>query len=93
MARPKADFPSTEAIRGLIDAEGRLALRVTPGARSEAITVEIGRLSVKVRAKPQDGAANDAVIALVAKALGLAPSRIELLRGATSRSKQLRVEL
>lgn len=91
MARPKPDLPPTEAIRELVDGDGRLAVRVTPGARSEGIAIEAGRVSVKVRAKPQDGAANDAVIALLAIALAIAPSRIELLRGASSRSKLLRV--
>ena len=67
-------------------------MRVTPGARVEMISIDDGQLSVKVRAKPQDGAANDAVIALVARALGIAPSRVELLRGATARNKQLRIE-
>ena len=91
MARPKPDLPPTEAIRELVDGDGRLAVRVTPGARSEGIAIEAGRVSVKVRAKPQDGAANDAVIALLAIALAIAPSRIELLRGASSRSKLLRI--
>ena len=71
----------------MADGEGRLALRITPGARSESIAIEDGRLSVKVRAKPQDGAANDAVLSLLAGALGVAPSRLRLLRGATSRDK------
>lgn len=48
---------------------------------------------VKVRALADKGAANDAVIALVARALGLAPSRVNLLRGGTSRQKLLAVEL
>ena len=87
MARPKADVPPAEAVRALADAQGRLSLRVTPGARSEGITVEDGRLLVKVRAKPQDGAANDAVLGLLAAALGIATSRLRLLRGATSRDK------
>jgi uncharacterized protein YggU (UPF0235/DUF167 family) len=58
--------------------EGRLALRVTPGSRTES--VEIGRdaLLVKVRAKPQDGAANAAVLALLAEALGIATSRLRM---------------
>lgn len=64
-----------------------MALRVTPGAKSEGIAVESGKVTVKVRAKPQDGAANDAVLAMLAKALGTAPSRLTLLRGATSREK------
>lgn len=78
-------------VRALADGEGRLALRVTPGAKREAVVIEDGRLTVKVRAKPEDGKANAAVIALVAAALGEAPSRIELLRGATSREKLLRI--
>lgn len=91
MARPKAELPPRQAIEELIDADGRLAVRVTPGARSEGVTISDGTLHVKVRAKPQDGAANDAVIKLVAQALALAPSRVELLRGATSRDKLLQI--
>lgn len=87
MARPKAEFPSAEAIRALADPAGRLALRVTPGARGEAIVIDQGVVQVKVRAKPQDGAANSAVLALLAAALGIAPSRLQLLRGATGRDK------
>ncbi len=87
MPRPRIDLPSGDAIRALADDHGRLPVRVTPGARSEGIAIEAGRVLVKTRAKPQDGAANMAVIALLAKALGCAPSHIELLRGATSREK------
>ena len=87
MTRPKADLPPAEAIRALADAEGRLALRATPGARSEGIEIVGGRLLVKVRAKPQDGAANAAVMALLAQALAVATSRLRLLRGATARDK------
>lgn len=91
MARPKAALPPPDAIRALADGEGRLALRVTPGARTEGITIEGGRLAVKVRAKPTDGAANAAVLALLAQALDLAPSRITLLRGDTARDKLVRI--
>ncbi len=87
MAKPKIELPPPEAIQALADAEGRLALRVTPGARSEALEIGDGRLVVKVRAKPQDGAANEAVIVLLARALGVATSRLQLLRGATGRDK------
>ncbi|MFC4253821.1 DUF167 domain-containing protein [Altererythrobacter xixiisoli] len=87
MARPRADHPPAAAIRALADDQARLALRVTPGARSEAITIEDGRVLVKVRAKPQDGAANAAVLRLLAGALDIAPSRLQLLRGDTSREK------
>ena len=91
MARPKPELPSAEAVRALADGEGRLAVRVTPGAKQEGAALEEGRLVLKVRAKPEDGKANAAVIALVAAALGEAPSRIALLRGATSREKLLKI--
>ncbi|MCP5395665.1 MAG: DUF167 domain-containing protein [Sphingomonadaceae bacterium] len=91
MARPKADFPPADAIRALADSEGRLALRVTPGARSEGIELGDGVLLVKVRTKPQDGAANDAVLKMLAKSLGIATSRLRLLRGATGRDKLVQI--
>lgn len=92
MARPKPDLPAAEAVQALIDGEGRLALRVTPGARAEGLDLSDGRLQAKVRAKPEDGKANAAVIALLSAALAIAPSRITLLRGATSREKQFRID-
>ena len=93
MKRLPADLSDADALRGLIDEQGRLAVRATPGARSETITITGTGVGVKVRAKPQEGAANAAVIRLVARALDLAPSRVELLRGATSREKLLRIAL
>jgi len=63
----------------------------TPGSRVESLAIEGGQVIAKVRAKPQDGAANTAVIALLASALDVAPSRITLLRGATSREKLFQV--
>jgi uncharacterized protein YggU (UPF0235/DUF167 family) len=92
MARPKADLPPAAAIRALIDGEGRLAVRVTPGARVESMELDAGRVLVKVRTKPEDGKANAAVLALLAQALGLAVSRLHLLRGATGRDKLVRVD-
>ncbi|MFT4056935.1 MAG: DUF167 domain-containing protein [Novosphingobium sp.] len=91
MARPRAALPDAEALRSLVDADGTLALRVTPGAKVETLEIAEGRVTAKVRAKPEDGKANAAVRDLLARALGVAPSRLELLRGATSREKQFRV--
>ena len=92
MARPRIDLPPAAAISALVDDQGRLAVRVTPGARLESLEVSGGRLLAKVRAKPEDGKANAAVVALVAVALDLAESRVHLLRGATSREKLLRID-
>jgi hypothetical protein len=91
MARAKSDFPSAEAIRALADAEGRLALRVTPGARVESVELGEAVLLIKVRARPQDGKANDAVLELLAAALGLSTSRLRLLRGIAGRDKLVRL--
>lgn len=90
MARPKADLPDGAALRALVR-EGELRVRVTPGAQTDSITVIDDAVQVKVRVKPQDGAANRAVEALVAKALGVPKSRCTVLRGATSREKVLAV--
>ena len=87
MARPKADLPAPVAILALADPAGRLAVKVTPGARGEGLEIVGGRLLAKVRAKPEDGKANAAVLELLAKSLGMPTSRLRLLRGATSREK------
>lgn len=84
-------MPGPDAVRALVDAQGRLTLRVTPGARTEALEIVEGRLLAKVRAPAEDGKANAAVCALLSRALSVAPSRLELLRGATSREKQFRL--
>lgn len=76
----------------LIDRNGWLTLRVTPHAKVESLTIEDGRLRARVNAVPQGGKANLAVIRLVAKALGTAPTRVTLVRGASAREKVLRVE-
>ena len=91
MARPRPDFPAAETIRALADDQARLVLRVTPGARSEAVELGEAFVLIKVRAKPQDGAANEAVLALLAEALGIAPSRLRMLRGATGRDKLIQL--
>lgn len=91
MAKRRVELPPAEAVRALADAQGRLAVRVTPGARLEALEIAEGKLLARVRARPEDGRANAAVLALLADALGVAPSRLQLLRGATSREKLFQV--
>ena len=67
-------------------------LRVTPGARRNDITLHDGVLRVHVTAPPADGKANKAVLKLLAKALGVAPSRLTLIRGQTGRDKLVRLD-
>jgi hypothetical protein len=50
-----------------------------------------GRLKIAVTAPPVDGEANAAVIELFAKQLGIPRSSVEIVAGASSRRKTLRI--
>ena len=75
----------------------RLVLRVTPSARRSGIfgPVDVGEgrtaLAVKVAAQPVEGAANEALIDLLAKEFGVARSAVSLVSGAASRLKVVRI--
>jgi uncharacterized protein YggU (UPF0235/DUF167 family) len=49
-------------------------------------------LKVRVRALPSEGAANAALVKVIAGALKVAPKSVELLSGATARIKRLKIE-
>jgi len=67
-------------------------VRVAPRAsRTRVIGVQDGALKVALTAPPVDGAANEALTKLIAKALGVAKSDVEILRGDRARVKVLRV--
>ena len=69
-----------------------LPVRVHPGAKRNAITgSHDGALKISLTAPPSDGRANDGLIAFLAERLRVPRSRIDLLTGAASRSKTLRV--
>jgi uncharacterized protein (TIGR00251 family) len=69
-----------------------LRVRVHPGAaRDEVVGWRENVLRVRVVAPPHDGRANQAVTRLLAAALGVAPSTVELVRGAAARDKLFRV--
>ena len=70
-----------------------LRVRVTPRAgRNEVAGERDGVLLVRVTAPPEGGRANAAACKVIAKALGVGPSRVSVARGAGSRDKLLRVE-
>lgn len=66
-------------------------MRVTPGARHEEIRVERETVYIRVTSPPADGAANDAVLRLLAAALGRPPRDLTLLRGASARIKSIAI--
>jgi uncharacterized protein len=88
------------AIRPWQAAEGHLvlAIRLTPnGGRDQIDGIELdadGKAYLKARVSvvPEKGKANKALIALVAKQLGIPKSAIDLVSGDTSRKKILRVD-
>jgi hypothetical protein len=96
MARAKADFPPAGAILVLADAEGRLAIRATPNARADAILLPkpgaAPVLAIRVTAAPEDGKANAAILALLAKALGRPRSALALLKGVSGRDKVVQLD-
>ena len=63
-----------------------------PGLQGVAAAADGPRLRLAVTAVPEDGKATAAVVKLLSRALGVAPSRLTLVRGATARDKVFRVE-
>ena len=59
--------------------------------RDQIVGWQDARLRVRVTAPPAAGAANEAVRALLAERLGVARSRVEIVRGQTARTKVVRV--
>lgn len=68
-------------------APGQLEVRVTPGANRDAIAIVDGVVQVRVTAPPADGAANAAVLRVLAAALDRPPRDLTLLRGGKAREK------
>ncbi|MDO6482755.1 DUF167 domain-containing protein [Shimia thalassica] len=64
-----------------------ITVRVTPKASRNAVKVEDGQIRVYVTTVPEGGKANAAVQKLLAKQMGLAKSRLVLIRGQTARDK------
>ena len=71
-----------------------IAVHVSPRSSRNAIegVDEAGELQVRVTAAPADGAANRAVMKLLAGALDVPKSAVAIASGGTSRHKQLRLE-
>ena len=76
---------------------GIIAIRVTPRSAKPGIggwragADRRDELEVRVAEAPADGAANEAVIKLLAKALGVSRSELSIISGATSRHKRVEI--
>jgi uncharacterized protein (TIGR00251 family) len=68
-----------------------LRVHVQPGASTDGITgVHGNALKVRVRAPASSGRANEAVLTLLAKELGVPAAALSLTGGASSRDKRVR---
>ena len=68
------------------------AIRVTPNARRAGVDLVDSQIRIGVTETPEAGKATEAARAALAKALGVAKTRLTLLRGATSRDKVFRLD-
>ena len=69
-----------------------LAVRVTPNARRAGLELAEGVIRIAVTEVPEGGKATAAAQEMLARALGVAKTRLVLVRGATSRDKLFRLE-
>ena len=71
----------------------RVRVHVQPRAsRSEVVGVHGAALKVRLSAPPVDGAANDALVELLAGLLGVARRDVSIVHGATSREKVVEIQ-
>jgi uncharacterized protein (TIGR00251 family) len=74
-------------------ADTRIAVRLQARARrDELVGIRDGVLLARVSAPPIDGRANEALCRLIARRIGVAASRVTMVRGQRSRDKLVRVE-
>lgn len=75
------------------DVEGgvRLVISAKPKSSKAGVSVKDGVVVVKVNAPPEDGKANAAVLEVVAEFFGVPRSRVSIVRGETSRHKEIAI--
>jgi uncharacterized protein (TIGR00251 family) len=68
-----------------------ISVRVIPRSSKNGIEWEQGGLKVRLKAPPVDGAANEALVALLAEQLGVPKRAISIVRGVSGRQKTVEV--
>ena len=82
---------------GLVGLMMLISVKVIPRSKKNSVEWESGaggegeRLRVRLTAAPVDGAANEALMALLAERLGLPKRQVVVVRGTTSRQKVVEV--
>ena len=72
----------------------RFRVHVTPKSRTESVESDRASETIRVRvtAAPESGRANDAVVAVLRKKLGLAAGALRIVGGAAERRKWVEVD-
>lgn len=69
-----------------------IQVQIQPGSsKDQIIGLHNGRLKIKISAPPVGGKANQDLIEFIAKALGVSKSKIEIVKGRTSKLKTLKI--
>ena len=69
----------------------RITVRVIPRSSKNTLEWQQGVLKVRLTAPPVDGAANEALIALLAERFGVPRRAISIVHGASGRQKTLEI--
>lgn len=70
----------------------RINVRVIPRSSKSELAWEQGAIRARLKAPPVDGAANKALLELLAERLAIPRSAITIVRGTTSRQKMVEIE-
>ena len=60
-------------------------------SKDQIVGLHNGRLKIKISVPPVDGKANQALIEFIAKTFGVSKSKVEILKGHTSKLKTLKI--
>ena len=72
----------------------KISVHLKPNSRhrEEVVPNDDGSLTIYIKAPAIEGRANAAAVKLLAKHFGVAPSKVKLLRGATSKYKVFEID-
>ena len=76
----------------LVQPGATIAIRVRPNAHRPGVELVDTQIRIAVTETPEAGKATEAARAALAKALGVAKTRLTLVRGATARDKLFRLD-
>ena len=86
-----------EPLKAALHRDGKLVLRVRVIPKSQrtewASLMDGGALKVRLHAVPEKGKANEELVRFLASELGVIRSQIDIMAGASSQNKQVRVTL